>query len=95
MRLHEALETGLEYRRTSWPESNGWISPDADDQSAIYTPKEILATDWEVREPSVTLTRQDFWNAYAKATKAEGYRDHAQHTVDRMCDELFGKGPGK
>ena len=56
MRLHEVLATGLDYRRASWPEDMGWNAPGKNS----YSYDDVLATDWEVKEPAVTHTKRAF-----------------------------------
>ena len=83
MRLHEALETGLEHKRTGEKE---WLTPVV---SRMYYHDEILATDWVVREPAVTLTRKDFWDAVAHLVNA---RDEGIFpSFHDLYNELFRK----
>lgn len=38
---------------------------------AVVNEKDLLADDWEVEEQPITITKKQFWDAYADARKVE------------------------
>lgn len=55
MNLIEAIKSGRPHKR---PGISGWIH-----SSEAYNAKDIVADDWEIFEPSVKITRTQFWEA--------------------------------
>ncbi len=38
-----------------------------DDRGVRFGPDDILADDWEIQEPTVTISRSQFWEAWTEA----------------------------
>ena len=56
MTIQDAIKSGKPFRRTGWGNKDywmevrdGWFSPIGSSQHAYINPKDILATDWEVK----------------------------------------------
>jgi hypothetical protein len=95
MKFQDALESGYRFRRPGWH----WVERFADrlrctgDGFMIHpTLADFLADDWEVQEPKVEITRQQFWDAYKESmadcyllTFADG------RLLSRMADKIFGE----
>ena len=73
MRMKEAIESGRKFRRVGGDDSM-WCRTairacgehevrfvDGDQFHPLVC--DIVATDWEILEPTVTITRSEFWNA--------------------------------
>lgn len=67
MNIIEAAKTGLPMRRPGW----GWavwdhnkLVGESDGLRTLITQSDILADDWEVDEPKVTITRRDLERAW-------------------------------
>jgi hypothetical protein len=56
--IYDDFKAGKKVRRTSWPNSAACLNPnDYDDGTEV---SQLLADDWEVVEPTVTITRKQF-----------------------------------
>ena len=96
MNIIEAIKSGRPFRR---PDRHGWIEVHDNglrwvNQGGItITLKDILADDWEIQEPSVTITANQFWNAihdlYRKFPDVLGVD---RPTAERLAG-LLGLGP--
>lgn len=65
MNLIEAIKSKKPFRRKmadciGW---TGWITP-SNIESYIFNVTEVMSNDWEVEEPSVTITRTQFEKAW-------------------------------
>jgi hypothetical protein len=72
MKLHQVLEQGLPIRRKgnhSWVLLDQWCPGDW--EALHFSLEDVLADDWEVQEPKVTITRSQFWDAVAEVLKEE------------------------
>lgn len=56
--LIEAIKSGKSFRRRS-KGGNWFVSRPVN----TYNEAEILADDWEIKEPTVTITSRQFWDA--------------------------------
>ncbi len=87
MRLHEAIESGRPFRRKGWNlDESMWChaAPHRDGGEIIQfiegRPEfhafraDLVADDWEIQEPTVTITRTQFYDAFqAGLATAEVY----------------------
>ena len=86
MTLTEAITTGKKIRRKSW-HPDKWIKSSG---GLNLVRDDVLATDWEVPEKKVTVTREQlieaYRNALARVTNLDSYKriDH----VNTMAEEL-------
>lgn len=68
MNIIEAIKSGKRFKRPDWPE---WCSEaDIRDPEGGYldiTHDALLADDWEVEEPLVSITREQLYKAYAES----------------------------
>lgn len=81
MRLHEAIDSGRPFTRLSWGPTRRWwrragprVTPvdelDCDATSHLNV-DDICADDWEVQEPTVTITRAQLADAILAYVAAE------------------------
>lgn len=74
MTLLEAIRSGRPIRRKGW---GHWYKRRGCEHNDIYyrddgsfdvalnvSPKIVIAEDWEIQEPTVTITRSQFWEAF-------------------------------
>lgn len=108
MNLIEALKSGRPFRRLSKnciPRNDpkpgcpnyieGWFTATSIPYLILLV-EDILADDWEVKEVTVNITVQKFWEAYAEAVKAEGlpylsspgYPLYFHESVSRVINKL-------
>lgn len=73
MNLIEAIKSGMPFRqpRTEWLEVSKmgmivWKDRDKEERDPFgwCIAGRITADDWEIQEPTVTITRAQFWDAY-------------------------------
>jgi hypothetical protein len=77
MDLPSAIKSGKRFRRDVYP----WIEVVCGGMCVYaktndiyyFNATEILAQDWIIESPSVTITREQFWGAYADAQKEAGH----------------------
>jgi len=67
VKLHEALATGLPFKRKADKEFRTVTNKRAD----VFSHEDVMAEDWQVDEPSVKVTRSSYWDAVSKIV-AEG-----------------------
>lgn len=60
MTIYEAAKSGKRFRRTSWHADSDPEYYDIHDVDRIYTRHEVLANDWVIEEPTITITRTQF-----------------------------------
>lgn len=58
MNFVDVVKSGRPFRRPFW---QSWSTPGGGAQ--LFFGDDILADDWEVQEPEVTVTRTQFWEA--------------------------------
>lgn len=95
MKLHQALATGLPFRRKEW---GMWRSPT---EGFDVNDDDVTEDDWEVLEPTVTISRTQFWNSYketleeASPTRAYYSGGHIDDTITELAAKLGfgGQGP--
>lgn len=58
MNIQQAMKSGKKFRRKGW--GSGFSSLEF---AYSLTKADILADDWEVEEVTVSITRQQFWDA--------------------------------
>lgn len=63
--IQEAIQSGLPFKREKW--AAYYENPYMHDYSADA----ILATDWEIKVPEVTITREKFIDAFHSAAGSE------------------------
>lgn len=68
MKLHEALATGLPFRRSVW----AWDVYILPETGFFFGGDDRAAADWEVKQRDVTITRSHLIDAYARATREAG-----------------------
>ena len=79
MNLLEALKSGKPFRRKGF--ASWWIE---DGSEKFYTmSKEDMLAEYEVQEPSVTITRTQFFEAAAEAMKEQAVALGYEPTFDR------------
>lgn len=78
--IQEAIQSGLPFKREIWTEF--YVSKNFDG----YSIKDILATDWQIQVPEVTITREKLAEALNKADKEIVYTN-AQY-VDIVAEAL-------
>ncbi len=83
MNLTEAIKSGRHFRRVRWHKQMPWcLSPIGKNHAGGYLPAyengcdnisldwdDLLADDWELKEPTVTITRTQFWEAISWSQK--------------------------
>lgn len=84
MNIIEAIKSGRPFKRKnskSWFFTNGIYS---------YSNDDIVADDWEVESPSVTIKRQQFYEAWAMASKIMGEKRNPDcpEMVELVAKEL-------
>lgn len=57
MSIVDAISSGKRIKRKHWTQY-------CENQETWFRREDILANDWEVEEPSVTVTYSQFWTAY-------------------------------
>lgn len=71
MNLPDAFRSGRPFRRLN----GAWFTTEHD--RYLFARADITATDWEIEEPEIKLTRTQFWQACAKVLKnCEFYGAH-------------------
>lgn len=81
MNLIEAVKSGRPFRRVAWLKTD-YRNPDSWSQS--FLKQDILADDWEIQEPTVTITRSQFWEAVnAEWTERSMANDHCVRAIAR------------
>lgn len=63
MNIIESIKSGRRFRRISW-QTNNWISQDLGHLHLRLTRDDIVADDWEVEQTVVTITREQFDQAW-------------------------------
>ncbi len=63
MTLIEAIKSGRPFRREEDGAEYGWNYPS---QAYSYSTDDILADDWEIKEPTVTITRTQFLETFGQ-----------------------------
>ena len=95
MNLIEAIKSGRPYRRACW-DLDAWRPAIGHlrDNRSHYGERldDLLANDWEIQEPTVTITRTQFWEAYAVALK-EAQECRRTLTTDGIQCWESGKDP--
>jgi len=67
MTLHEAILTGKRFKRENDP---CWYKLMEGTQCYFFSRADILATDWEVEEKKVTLTKESLLKALKRASES-------------------------
>ncbi len=72
MNLIDAIKSGSPFARgnISYVSFGDWVDQVEGDRSLLR--QHILADDWEIQEPTVTITLTQFWDAIADAYKENG-----------------------
>lgn len=86
MTLIEAIKSGRPFRRTSYshrgslgawleirkvPRGDTVLWIEQDQSEGAFSVDDVLANDWEIQEPTVTITRTQFWKA-VESVRASG-----------------------
>lgn len=78
MNLIDAIESGRPFRRPgrNWtikcPDRDGIAFADGSDSPPrLFYPSDVCADDWEIQEPTVTITRAQFWDAVNGCAKLD------------------------
>ncbi len=79
MNLIAAIKSGRPFRKRSWVRPDeGWLQYEAEYNRVSWTNRDgtfnfsascVLADDWEIQEPTVTITRTQFLQTFAQALK--------------------------
>jgi hypothetical protein len=77
--LIEAIKSGKRFRRTSWT-NRPWI--DADIGRLDMPLDAIIADDWEIELPTVTINRHQFNEAWDDAT-------HHEYDLQKVREKLI------
>jgi len=75
MDIITALKTGRRVRREGWGNNEHWY-----DENLSIVKADILADDWEAEQPTVSITREQFDDAWSKAMAEP--RNYAQLYLD-------------
>lgn len=62
---------------------------DAGGDRISLMPHDLEANDWEIQEPTVTITREDFWKA-CKVFMPVGHAVGMADALNQVADNLFG-----
>lgn len=80
MNIIEAIKSGKPFRRQGhahWMQTSGdYVRVHEPDGPSMveFDRRDLLADDWEISEPTVTITAKKFWDAWAKVLKQEDAR---------------------
>lgn len=89
MNIIEAIKSGKRFRRKSWKANEmTWISQDLGDLPLQLTRGDIVADDWELKEEPVTITRTQFFEAYAHAVAELPSNPTNSSVLEMMADRL-------
>ena len=92
MTLIESLKSGKRFRRPGFPwiEVNGPnINYAAGTKSVYYlNASEVLAEDWEIESTPVTITKEQFWDAYDSAVSRKAPSCESLNLVTEMAERL-------
>lgn len=66
MNIIDAIKSGKRFRRIEWS-IHDWIAHDRNDLPARLSRSDIIASDWEIESQAVTITREQFNAAWARA----------------------------
>jgi hypothetical protein len=70
MNIIDAIKSGKRFRRIEWS-IHDWIAHDRNDLPARLSRSDIIASDWEVENQPVTITREQFDAAWDNSLKNE------------------------
>jgi hypothetical protein len=65
--LVEAIRSGKRYRRKAWAKSFWVLADRLDHTTAVFSPDDVLAEDWELEEPRTEVTPSQVRKAIAEA----------------------------
>lgn len=84
MKLHEALATGLPFRRDNGP----WLVPGSPTYTAFT--ESLMSESWEVKQRDVTITRAQLIDAYVLTIREAGITptDAQYDLVSRIAKQL-------
>ena len=93
MNIQQAIKSGKKFRRKGW---TGLTYASSFTDCRYLDEVDILADDWEIEQVAVTITAQQFWDAYASyiemaATDRYGvtsYLGLIQHMAERLGLEM-------
>lgn len=97
MNLIEAIKSGKPYRRKYWSNGNGQWRPAVDFMThwnhnhVGETLGDFVADDWETLDPSVTITRAQFWEAAPQFIAADHRSLWRADTLNGMLAEMARK----
>lgn len=93
MNLIDAIKSGRPFRRKDWDDSmRCHVTRGTDDEQEVrfvdgrpFLPLtfDLLADDWEIQEPSVTITASQFWEAVIGISKEQTLNGRDLHTLAR------------
>lgn len=89
--IQEAIQSGLPFKR---PNDLAWIKNNRhkDIYSITLVPDDIIATDWEIKVPEVTITREklaEAWDKVVEPWDMSGMgKAYASECFDAFCKEL-------
>lgn len=92
MNYLDALKSSLPYRRKCWRDGRWREAIHYDSNWKIcYTEtlQDLIADDWEIQEPSVPLSRSQFWEAYGTALKSIHLTMNIIPTETRLMDDVL------
>lgn len=79
MNLIEAIKSGKPFRCKTWSNRDYWLGPSrlgpsmtVISQLRATTDEELAGDDWEIQEPTVTITRTQLQDAYNDARNSVG-----------------------
>lgn len=64
MNIQEAIKSGKRYRRKG---ELDWYDTAPDFTHHAFSTQDVLSSDWEVEEKTVTITREQLYDAWLKA----------------------------
>lgn len=90
MNIIEAIKSGRPFRRILWTKIGGektWIK---NSSATLFETDDVLANDWEVMEPTVTITKSQFWDAYSDVIKNDPALTHIKgYSEASLIDALI------
>jgi hypothetical protein len=95
MNLIEAVMSQKPYRRKNWATGVWYPSCSTDDlpyMTKRFSYEDIIADDWQIEEPAITVTRSEVIEAWVKALKIWGarreYSDESITPIEELLKEL-------
>ena len=88
MNIQQAIKSGKKIRRKEW---TGWglLKYSIFSEFNNLIEADILADDWEIEQVAVTITSQQFWDAYAEYVESQNsFNCHYGELISYMAEQL-------